>query len=851
MTRSAHSNIPQGTTGFPLVIGHRPKVDSPATLDTAQPPGISKPVIANLSTKTNSDGLQPLGGSMTLTTSNDGPLAHEPGLARDHGKGALGISQTPTASNGTRPEQIGRDGISAQVRRNDPQKPEADRTKDFGFYDFDVQSGQSAWSPSLQRMLLQPGTDQISAETIHDSIHPDDRNHTAARMAEVTRRAGPFELIYRVILPDGRTIVVRDRGEAHAPVDPVTGSVARVTGTLSDITPAAPIEPSQKLANDAFWQLVDTAPLGAYAVDADLRMVRINRSGMAAFAEIDNLLGRSLDEVLHILWPEPFASDAVAQFQETLDTGQPHHADPVIDYRADRNVLEAYDWSVERVTLDDGQRGVLCYFYDLSERVRNERALEEQRLRLSLAYEAAELGAWEVDLKTGRVSGTPQLAAILGEPDFNGDFADLWNRRIHPEDADAAGAAFSAAARGEATLDIDFRIVLPDGEVRHLSAKGTLIRDADGRALRMIGVDQDITDRKMAEMAAHANEGRLRRVLDHTLAFIGVLDPAGCLQEVNRPAIEFGGLKRDDVLGRPFWEAFWWTHDPDIADRCRLAVQDGQAGQMVRYDVMVRGADDKLITIDFMLAPVFDDAGDLTMMVVSGSDISDREDARARERALMGEINHRTKNILTLVQVVARQTARGGAIDFVSRFEKRIGALAKAQDLLFHSNGDRVDLRDLARSQLGHLRDLGDNRIKLSGPDVSMGPQAAQAIGMALHELATNAAKYGALSSNDGHVDVTWSLDQISHIFNIVWSEHDGPPVVPPESKGFGSTVIDQMAGSVLDADVCLDYAPDGVRWELTCGDEQLSIRAEQHTLSQPEIAERPLPSVKDIISGS
>lgn len=825
MTQSAVSNIAQGTTVFPPVSAYLLKVVSTATLDATLPSGFSRPVIANLSTKTNSDDLQPLGVSMTLPTSNDGPLTRRLGSVLADGQEALSIGLTPAASNDTHPEQVGRDAISGEVRWNDPQESETDRAEDFGFYDFDVQRGQSTWSPSLQRMMLQPGTDQISAEIIHDSIHPDDRNHTAARMAEVTRRAGPFELIYRVILPDGRTIVVRDRGEAHAPVDPVTGSVARVTGTLSDITPVAPGEPSQKLASDAFWQLVDTAPVGAYAVDADLRIVRVNRSGMAAFAEIDNLIGCSLDEVLHILWPEPFASDAVAQFQTTLETGKPHHADPVIDYRADRKVLEAYDWSVERVTLDDGQPGVLCYFYDLSERVRNERALQEQTLRLGLAYDAAKLGAWEVDLATGSVSGTPQLASILGEPDFNGDFADLWNRRVHPDDADAVGSAFSAAARGEATLDIDFRIVVQDGEVRHLSAKGTLIRDVDGQALRMIGVDQDITDRKIAEMASHANEGRLRRVLDHTLAFIGVLDPSGCLQEVNRPAIEFGGLERDDVLGRPFWEAFWWTHDPDIAERCRLAVQDGQAGQMVRYDVMVRGADDKLIMIDFMLAPVFDDAGNLSMMVVSGSDISEREAARARERALMGEINHRTKNILTLVQVVARQTARGGAIDFVSRFENRIGALAKAQDLLFHSKDDRVDLRELARSQLGHLRDLGDNRIRLSGPDVTIGSQAAQAIGMALHELATNAAKYGALSSDDGNIEVTWSLDQLTHTFNIFWSEHDGPPVVPPESKGFGSTVIDQMAGSVLDADVRLDYAPDGVRWQLTCAVEKLVIR--------------------------
>lgn len=229
------------------------------------------------------------------------------------------------------------------------------------------------------------------------------------------------------------------------------------------------------------------------------------------------------------------------------------------------------------------------------------------------------------------------------------------------------------------------------------------------------------------------------------------------------------------------------------------------------------GAGNRLITIDFMLAPVFNDAGDLQMLVASGFDISEREEARERERALMGEINHRTKNVLTLVQVLARQTARGGLVDFVGRFEERVNALAKAQDLLFQSTADRVDLRDLAGSHLGHFRDLMDTRIRLTGPSVDLGPQAAQAIGMALHELATNADKYGALSSDDGRVDVTWEVQPDVGTFEIRWAEHDGPPVVPPEAKGFGSTVIDQVTRSVLDAEVQLDYAPDGVKWRLAC----------------------------------
>ncbi len=108
-------------------------------------------------------------------------------------------------------------------------------------------------------------------------------------------------------------------------------------------------------------------------------------------------------------------------------------------------------------------------------------------------------------------------------------------------------------------------------------------------------------------------------------------------------------------------------------------------------------------------------------------------------------------------------------------------------------------------------------QITLDGPPVNLAPQVAQTIGMALHELATNAGKYGALSSEAGKVAISWKVDEDASKFEIRWVEQDGPPVVPPQSKRFGSTVINQMTRSVLNADVRLDFEPDGVRWHLLC----------------------------------
>ena len=362
------------------------------------------------------------------------------------------------------------------------------REENFGFYEYDVASGTSTWSPGLQRMLLTSSASPMTADAIHNSIHPEDRKWVTERMRAVQSVAGPYEITFRVNLPDGRTILVRDRGEAHAPVDPATGRVVRVTGTLADITPKSLLDSEHKLANDAFWKLIDTAPIGAYAVDCDLRIVRVSKGAEATFYGIDNLVGRALDDVLHILWPEPFASEAVSQFRNTLFTGDPYVADPVIEDRADRNVLEAYDWSLERIVLEDGRPGVLCYFYDLSERVRYERELEAQQAHLSLAYDAANMGAWEIDLVKGGALGTPKLHEMFGEPNFSGDISELWRRKIHPDDQDLVDATFEEAVRSRVPFEVDFRIVTKNSEVRHLAAKGKLVSDARGRPLRMIGV---------------------------------------------------------------------------------------------------------------------------------------------------------------------------------------------------------------------------------------------------------------------------------------------------------------------------------------------------------------------------
>src|SRR5262249_15294093 len=146
---------------------------------------------------------------------------------------------------------------------------------------------------------------------------------------------------------------------------------------------------------------------------------------------------------------------------------------------------------------------------------------------------------------------------------------------------------------------------------------------------------------------------------------------------------------------------------------------------------------------------------------------------------------------------------------------ERIQALAANQDLLGRNQHQGADLDDLVRTHLAHFADLVGSRITALGPKLHLNAAAAQAIGLALHELATNAGKYGALSTDMGLVDIGWAMTDDS--FTMSWGERNGPPVRPPERKGFGSTVIDKMAGRRLGGEVQLDYAPSGLGWRLTC----------------------------------
>jgi len=201
--------------------------------------------------------------------------------------------------------------------------------------------------------------------------------------------------------------------------------------------------------------------------------------------------------------------------------------------------------------------------------------------------------------------------------------------------------------------------------------------------------------------------------------------------------------------------------------------------------------------------------------VVMAEDVTNRRAYEERIQLLMREACHRTNNILSLVQAIAYQTAASDAQDFIARFTERIQALATNQDLLVRHEWGGIEIKDLVCNQLGYFADLIGVRINFAGPKLLLNAVAAQAIGLALHELATNSGKYGALSTEAGQVELRWEVAE-DDIFAMSWTERDGPLVSAPTRRGFGTVVMEAMMGSMAGA-VDLDYAPSGLTWRLTC----------------------------------
>jgi PAS domain S-box-containing protein len=229
---------------------------------------------------------------------------------------------------------------------------------------------------------------------------------------------------------------------------------------------------------------------------------------------------------------------------------------------------------------------------------------------------------------------------------------------------------------------------------------------------------------------------------------------------------------------------------------------------------------------DLHIEPLRNEAGDVVGLTCASVDVTERKEGEAHLRLLLRELTHRSKNLLAVIQAMARQTARhtGSVETFLTQFGARLQALAASHDLLVRESWYGASLGELVRSQLGAYLDGTAAQVSIEGPAIAIKPEAAQNLGLALHELAVNAAKFGALSVPAGRVAITWNrLENVDgSAVELDWREKLGPKVKARRRKGFGSMVIERNLARALDATVELEFDPDGLHCHIVIPANQI-----------------------------
>ena len=272
------------------------------------------------------------------------------------------------------------------------------------------------------------------------------------------------------------------------------------------------------------------------------------------------------------------------------------------------------------------------------------------------------------------------------------------------------------------------------------------------------------------------------------------------------------GRSIEDLLGRTDAEVLPLDGGAAVVAVKREVLANGEAK---RAEVSFNGSPG-VRWHDLHIEPLRNGAGEVVGLTCASVDVTERKEGEAHLRLLLRELTHRSKNLLAVIQAMARQTAHhAGSIDgFLTQFGARLQALAASHDLLVRESWYGASLNELIRSQLAGYLDRSAGQVSIDGPPIALKPEAAQNLGLALHELAINAAKYGALSVPAGRVSITWSQPESTsgNAIALEWREQLGPKVKGRRKKGFGSMVIERNLTRAFDAEVNLEFDPDGLR---------------------------------------
>lgn len=422
------------------------------------------------------------------------------------------------------------------------------------------------------------------------------------------------------------------------------------------------------------------------------------------------------------------------------------------------------------------------------------------------------------------VDAIPQLAWIADAAgdinwynqrwyDYTGtDFEQMqgwgWQKVHHPEHVDRVVAKIRLAFESGTPWEDTFPLRSKDGTYRWFLSRALPFRDASGRITRWYGTNTDITERKEIESALRQSEERLNLLASIVHSSDDVIVSKtldGIITSWNTGAERVFGYTAAEAIGQPITIVI--PEDRRAEEREILSkIRRGE--RIDHFETIRHRKNGNRIVVSLTVSPIKDSDGVVVGASKIARDITEQKQIQERISMLGREAEHRSKNLLANVLAMINLSRADSVEELKRSVQGRIRALANVHSLFAASRWIGAELTQIVKQEIAPYSAGADNRARISGPQVLLEPDLAQAVAMVIHELATNAAKYGALSSSRGRVDVTWS--DADRKLQLVWAETNGPRVEPQSRTGFGSKIIEQMA-TERKGTIAFDWRPEGV----------------------------------------
>ena len=572
-------------------------------------------------------------------------------------------------------------------------------------------------------------------------------------------------------------------------------------------------EPGRAMESDYAREALRVAGVTLFVQDTDHRFVWVQ--GQARGAEPAAWVGRVDEDLL----PSTVAARSRAEKNLSLSTGETRHWTHEVETDGEFRTVQSRFAPLKGPNGDIV--GIIGAVLDITEERRIEDALRvsEQLLRRVLDSLYAFVAVLDTEGRLLEVNRAPLEASNLSRETVIGHFfweAGWWTSS---DEQGRLKQAVRRAAAGE-TVRHDLDIHVHGADDATMDFQIAPLRDSRGEVVLLVCSGVDVTARKRAERDLQQALLRTEIALRAGQTGVWELELDSRRRTWDARMRELWGFGPDDALEEADVRGVVLPPDRHkLTEAVHLATLAGGTGELdVEFRIAPRGGGgERWIAVRGQL---YRQPGRPARMIGTARDITDVKDHDAHIHFLMREVVHRSKNLLAVIQAMARQTAATGgtAREFEERFTARLQALAGSHDLLVRDDWRGASARELVRSQLGHYADLIGSRISVEGPDVVLKPEAAQNIGLALHELSTNAAKYGALANEDGRIEISWMVDSGGEgaRFSLAWTERGGPPVEPPTREGFGHRVMKRIAAHALEGDVSLQFPAEGLEWRLS-----------------------------------